>query len=211
MERQQRATESCGCKVGRMIDAYELAVSNQQLIEWWTADDAKESLRDIADYFNQDLLRTELRRNGYSPLDGEIENVHRLLTDDDVSRGMETQTRKRLERQGIDVESLTDDFVSYQSIYRHLNECLGTEYTEKTQTAESRRQTGKERIFALENRTETVTVDTLSQLVDHDALALEEFDVLVDVSVTCLHCHRQHTIDELIENEGCQCRQSQNL
>lgn len=208
MKREHRETESCGCKVGRMIDAYELSGSNQQLVEWWTADDAKESLRDIADYFNQNLLRTELQRNGYSPLDGEIENIYRLLTDDDVSRGMETQTRKRLERQGVDVESLTDDFVSYQSIYRHLNECLNTEYTEETQTAESRRQTGKERIFALENRTETVTIDTLSQLIDHDALALEEFDVLVDVSVTCLRCHRQHTIDELIENEGCQCRQS---
>lgn len=208
MERQQREAESCGCKVGRMIDSYELTGSNQQLIEWWTADDAKESLRDIADYFNQDLLRTELQRNGYSPLDGEIANIYRLLTDDEVSRGMETQTRKRLERQGLNVDSLIDDFVSYQSIYRHLNECLDTEYVEETQSVETRRQTGKERIFALENRTETVTIDTLSQLIDHDALALEEFDVLVDVSVTCLHCHRQHTIDELIENEGCQCRQS---
>lgn len=198
---------SCGCKVGRMITAYDLVGSNQRMVDWWTDDDDNRSLRDLETHFNQQLLREEMHRQEMRPLDGEVSNVYRLLTADDVSQGMRTQARKRLEREGVDVDALTDDFVSYQSIYRHLNECLSTEYATDDPSADSRRETGKERIFALENRTETVTRDTLAQLARQDALALEEFDVMVDVSVTCLHCHRRHTIDEIVDNEGCECQQ----
>lgn len=201
-------TKPCGCKVQRKIDSYGLSDLNQRMVEWWTATDEEKSLRDIATSFNHELLREEMERNGLDPLDGEVANTYRLLTGDDVNRGVRTQTRKRLEQQGIAVDRLVDDFVSYQSIYRHLNDCLGTEYSKTDHSPETRREKATERIFSLKSRTEAVTSDTLTQLVENDALDVAGFDVLVEISMTCTSCHTRYSIDEIIENEGCTCQQS---
>lgn len=201
-------TKACGCKVQRKIDSYGLSDLNQRMVDWWTISDEEKSLRDIATSFNHELLREEMERNGLDPLDGEVANTYRLLTGDDVNRGVRTQTRKRLEQQGIAVDRLVDDFVSYQSIYRHLNDCLGTEYSKTDRSPETRREKATERIFSLKSRTEAVTSDTLTQLVENDALDVAGFDVLVEISMTCNSCHRRYSIDEIIENEGCTCQQS---
>lgn len=205
MEQRNRTDVSCGCKVGRAIESYDLTGANRWLVDAWTGDGGSLSLRDLAERFNEDLLRERMKQQDLSPLDGEAANTFRLLTDDDVSRGMRTQTRKRLERQGIDVEQLTDDFVSYQSIYRHLNECLDAQYTGDDLSDDARQERGEERIFGLKNRTETVTQDTLSRLVDTGVLALDEFDVLVNLSVICRECHTQYSVDEVMQDEGCDC------
>lgn len=207
----ETTTEPCGCKVQRKIESYDLSDLDERMVEWWTSTDGEMSLRDIAENFNRKLLREAMVANGIDPLDGQVENTHRLLADDDVGRGVRTKTRKRLEQQGIDVDGLVDDFVSYQSIYRHLNDCLDTEYTKSDPSPKRRRRKAKERIFSLKSRTEAVTTDALTQLIENDALDAEEFDVLVDVSTTCADCHRRYSIDELLENEGCVCQQSEKL
>lgn len=200
----------CGCKVGRLIESYELSGMNQQLVEWWSAEDGR-SLRDMARHLNEELLRMELTRQGHSPLQGEVQNTYSLLTGDDVSRGMRTQTIKRLEGQGVDVDRVLDDFVSHQAVYRHLKTCLDEEYTGRVLDTEERREKSKQRVFALENRTEKVTEDTLERLRKWDMLELEGFTVRVDVAVTCSNCGRQHTIDDLLESGGCQCQLSAEL
>lgn len=205
-----REKADCGCKVGRVIDTYDLSGMNSRLVEWWSAEENGRSLREMAGHLNQELLREALTRHGHSPLQGEVENTHRLLTDDDVSQGMRTQTRKRLERQGVDVDQLNNDFVSHQAVYRHLKTCLEEEYTRADPDPEERRETSKQRIFALENRTEKVTADALEQLRNGDAIALEEFTVLVDTSITCMECGRQHEIDDLLANGGCRCLLSED-
>ena len=52
--------------------------------------------------------------------DGEIENMYRLLTDDDVSSAESTRIKRRLERDGVDVETLLSDFVTYEAIGTYL-------------------------------------------------------------------------------------------
>jgi hypothetical protein len=111
-------------KVARLIGEYGLGEEfGDELERRWTADgDERESLRDLADAFNRRLLESALTAAGASTVSGEASNLYRLLTGDDVSSGMRTEARARLERDGVDVDQLERDFVTYQAIRAHLTE-----------------------------------------------------------------------------------------
>lgn len=47
-------------------------------------------------------------------LGGEVPNVHKLLTDDDVTSGTQKEAQTWLHQQEIDIEELRNDFVTYQ-------------------------------------------------------------------------------------------------
>jgi len=55
-------------------------------------------------------------------LEGEVENIYRLLTDETVSSAERTRGRRRLEQADVDVDKLEDDFVTYQAIRTYLTE-----------------------------------------------------------------------------------------
>ncbi|GAA0457920.1 hypothetical protein MUK72_15765 (plasmid) [Halococcus dombrowskii] len=192
------------CKIDRTAAAYDLSDEAERLGEYWTRDDERYSLRELAIHFNHLLLRAAMKRAGLNPLDGEVDNTYRLLTDEDVSQGMRTQARNRLEKQGIDVDHLHSDFVSYGTVRRHLKNCLGIE-RESTGTDNNPAETGAQRIAALQNRTVAVTENTLSQLASADELAAGDIDVFVDITVSCTQCGMHATIQEFIESDGCDC------
>ena len=177
----------------------------ENLQEYWTREDERYSLRGLADYVNQAVLRTAMEREGQNPLDGEVENTYRLLTDDEVSQGVRTQAHSRLDRGGVDVDAIEGDFVSYQTVNRHLKECLGVERDSTERSDSDRIDSGAQRIAALRNRTVAVTENTLDQLRSSGALALGDPDVYVDVTVTCTECGTHATVQELIDDGGCEC------
>lgn len=197
----------CQCKVGRGVDAYELDDVNEELISRWCGEGrTRQSLRELADYFNRKLLRAGMGQAGTPPLDGEAANVYRLLTDDDVSSGARTQTRGRLEADGVDVDAIEAQFVSHQTVHSHLTDCLGVTREKDGGDSGTRRAADRDRIRALQSRTEAVTTDALDRLADGDALALAGFDVFVDVTVLCDSCGRQHDVGALLDAGGCDCQ-----
>jgi hypothetical protein len=87
-------------KVARLIDEHGFGDIGIELERRWTAEgDERMSLRDLADYLNRRLLATAMEEHGMQPLDGEVENVYRLLTANDVSDADRTRVRRRLERE----------------------------------------------------------------------------------------------------------------
>lgn len=62
------------------------------------------SLRELADYFNQQLLRAAMTDAGMQPLSGEVQNTYQLLTSEDVGEADQTRISRHLEREEIDVE-----------------------------------------------------------------------------------------------------------
>ncbi|WP_135536945.1 MULTISPECIES: rod-determining factor RdfA [Halostella] len=202
MSTTDAVTVDCNCKVGRVIDQYDVSELHEELAERWGED----SLRDLEQYVNQQLLRAAMHRADMEVLDGEVENFYNLLVGDETSEGVRVEARKRLERASVDVEAVQDDFVSHQSIHTHLTECLDTAY-EQNRDDEERIESATNTVFALQNRTAAVTDGTLSQLRDAEVLALDEFDVFVDVNVTCEACGRHHEVGALIERGGCECQQ----
>lgn len=191
-------------KVARLIDEYELADLGAELERLWTADDDRMSLRDLADYFNRRLLQRAMADAGVQALGGESENTYRLLTDDDVSTADRTRIRRRLEREGVDVSELENDFVSYQAIRTYLQNYRDAEYSRQAPKIERTVET----VEQLRGRTISVTESRLDRLREAEQLTLGEFRTLVDVRVVCEDCGNQYDVIELLERGGCECESS---
>lgn len=190
-------------KVAQLIDEYEMEGIGAELEALWTAEgDARSSLRDLADRFNRELVRAALEREGAQLLVGEYENLHRLLSEDDVSGADRTRARRRIERAGVDIDALESSFVSYQSIRTYLTSHRGAEYdpgpSDPVKNAE-------EHIERLRGRTAAVTGSKLEQLRSQDYLTLGDADTVVAVNVTCRDCGARYEVSELLSRGGCDC------
>lgn len=189
-------------KVARLVDAHGLEGIGEEMARRWTADDDRSSLRELADRFNRTVLEAVLESNGIQPLDGEVENTYRLLTDDDVGRADRTRVRRRLERDGVDVDALLEDFVSYQAIRTYLRSDRGVEYTPDRTDPLERERTNLQR---LRGRVDAVAGGKLEGLRDGGDLTLGEFRTLVDVRVVCEDCDAQYDVVTLLDRGGCDC------
>jgi hypothetical protein len=189
-------------KVERVIDEYDLDGLGAELEARWLGEgDDRWSLRDLADWFNRQLLTAALERAGSMPLDGEVANVYRILRDDDASTGMVTSVRRRLEREGIDVEALQRDFVSHQTIHTYLRDHRDVARPdEQIRVADEKRTIGK-----LEGRTAAVTENSLDRLRDAGEIDLGEFEVFTRVEVLCVDCGAQYEAGRLLDRGGCDC------
>lgn len=207
MERSDAADAAGGApgnKAARLLDRYELDDVAAELERGWTATgEAHRSLRELADYFNRQLLAHRLQANAQQTLKGEVETLYALLTDDDVSDGDRVRARRRLEQVGVDVDALLDEFVSYQTIRRYL-----TDHRDATYSPAETDQVEKaiEDLQRLRGRVEAVTEGKLETLRETDRLSLGDFRVTVDVQVYCEACGTQHRVDDLLAAGGCECR-----
>jgi len=189
-------------KVARLIDEHDLDGVGTEMEARWTAEEDRLSLRALADFFNRQILQARLDDAGIDTLDGELENTYRLLTDEDVSPAERTRLRRRLERDGMDVDAIEDDFVTYQAIRTYLTEYRDAEYVTEDRDPIEREV---ENIERLHGRVETVTTGKLEQLMDREELQLGAFRILVDTKVVCEDCHTQFDIIELLERGACDC------
>ena len=201
-EEDDRQPPSNG-KLGRLIRKYELSPLGEQIEEYWVGDsETRYSLRELARHANQQLLRTVMQEADMNPLDGEVENTYRLLTDDDVSTGTRTQARRRLERSGVDVDQLESDFVSRQAVHTYLTKDREVSYTPDEGDPLEREATN---IRRLKRRMSTITDGKLEQLRNSGQLTLGEFEAYVDVRILCEDCGTQYQVDELLDNGACDC------
>lgn len=192
------------CKVGRLIDQYDLTDMGTTLEERWLGENGdRSSLRDLADDFNRQLLRRALEDAGRSPLEGEVDNLYRLLTDDGVSSGERTRTRRSLDRDDIDVSELLGDFVSHQAVHTYL-----TKYRDVSRPTTDHRdkiEKDAETIRKLRNKLAAVTERTLENLERTGRITLGSFTVFVDVRVTCSDCNTTYAVADLLSEKGCDC------
>jgi hypothetical protein len=189
-------------KVARLIDECDLQGLGAELEQLWTAEEDRKSLRALAGYFNQQLLQQALEAAGVQYLDGELENTYRLLTDDEVSSAESTRVQRRLERDGVDVDELKGDFVTYQAIRSYLKDHRGAEYTPAETDPLEREATNVQK---LRGRMVSVTEGKLEQLRASDELTLGEFRTLADIRVVCEDCNTQFDVLDLLERGGCNC------
>lgn len=186
-----------------MIEEFDLDGIDEELIaERRGESGASASLRDLADQFNRAVLRSALDRVGSSPLDGEVANTYRLLTDDDMSEGTRIRARKRLEGDGVDHEQVERSFVSHPTMGGHLRECLGVE---RAEPAEDRLETASERIFKMQSRAEAVIGNTIEGLGSAGEIAAGDVAVTVDVQVMCETCGVHSPVDRFMDGGGCDC------
>ena len=189
-------------KVARVLDEYDLEGMGAELERRWTASEDRWSLRDLARFLNQQVLETALEAANVQTVDGEVANTYRLLTDEDVTSADRTRIRRRLEREGVDVDALEKDFVTYQAIRTYLQKHRDAEYT-PDETDPIEREISN--VQQLRGRLVSVTEGKLEQLRSAEELDLGAFRLLVDVQVVCEDCNGQFEVVELLERGGCHC------
>ncbi|SMO59217.1 rod-determining factor RdfA [Halorubrum cibi] len=190
-------------KVERMIEKYDLEGLGTELEAAWTAEDGERtSLRSLAEEFNRTVLGTAMREAGGSVTQSDVESAHRTLTADDVPRSETLRTRRELERRGVDVDAVLEDFVSHQTVHTYLTTDRNARPPEGNgNRLDERRET----IERLAGRTEAVADSAVDSLADADELADRPYEVFVDVRVTCGACGTDYRVGELLERGGCGC------
>lgn len=192
-------------KVARLIAEYDLEGQGARLEAQWTAEgDQRMSLRDLATHFNEQLVEYRLRDAGMDALESDVERIYRHLTDDEISAGRRADVRTRLEQNGIDVEALKRDFVTYQAVRSFLTEYRDAEYDHPSDTVKIEKD--RETIQRLTSRTISVTEDRLKALQETERLDLEEFEVMLDLRILCEVCGTQYRIGQLLDGGGCDCQ-----
>lgn len=188
------------CKIDRVAETRGLGEIDEQLRERWADGD---SLRELETFFNKAVLRSAMHAAGMETLAGEVSNLYRLLTDEAVSPGKRVDAESRLRRNGIDPSSVTADFVSYQTVRTHLNECLGVETTRDTHLPVNE---ARNTVLKLLSRTESVTRRTIERLERQGVLTIRHPSVAVSVRVTCSECNAEYAFSKFLERGGCACR-----
>lgn len=190
-------------KVARLIEEYGLSGIGDELEQRWTRSEDRWSLRELAEYFNRELLRAAIEDD--DPLEGEVENLYRLLSDDNVTSGTRQQARYRIEQRGVDAGKLEDDFVSYQSIRTYLKKHRDAAPPDTSTTPEDQLTRKRETIQRLTTRLNTVAEQSLIELRKAGHLSLGEFSVIVTVRVHCSDCGSRMPITQLLTDGGCDC------
>jgi hypothetical protein len=191
-------------KVGRLIEKYDMGGMDQELEDRWLGNGYEsQSLRSLADWFNERLLEARLMQAGKDPLDGEVTNLYRLLSEDDVTAGMRVEAEATLEHHGLDPETVRTEFVSHQSIHTYLTEFRGAS---KERSVDDRAKSVRTTIQRLQSRLVAVAENNLGQLRNTGKLTIGEFTVLLDVQVLCEDCGASYSITDLLDRGGCDCK-----
>ena len=88
-------------------------------------------------------------------------------------------------------------------MYRHLTQCLDASKGDD-RTPDERRETAKDTVYALQQRTEIVTESTVEALQSAGITDLGEIEVLVDLTVVCSDCGRSMDFESAVD-DGCDC------
>ncbi|MEY7851903.1 rod-determining factor RdfA [Natrarchaeobius sp. A-rgal3] len=193
-------------KVARLIEKYDLEGVGDDLAAQWTAPEDRTGLRGLAESFNERLLRAALAREGIDTITEDVGNLYALLAGERGSRGERTQVERQLERKGVDVSTLREEFVSYGAIRSYLVNYRGVA-PPSAQNDPSRDRTAQT-IEGLRRRTVTVSEGKLARLQETDRLRIGSHRVLVDVQVLCEECGKQYEITSLLESGACDCFES---
>lgn len=181
-----------GCKVCRVLDERDMERYEDRLIDQWQADKPqRKGYRQLAEWLNTMMLRREMDRAGLSTLGNEPESKYERLRDDDETVAAEVRTDLRNE--GIDVEDLDADFVSYGVVRTHIKECLGLDRDVESTDWE------EDAIAYTRDHATGKLEDAVRSLVGKGELsACGDIDVHVTLEVECEGCHSRVPIDRAL-------------
>lgn len=193
-------------KIGRVIRKYELTGVPAELATRWAGNGGdRYSLRSLADYFNERVLAAAVADAGVDSMPGGAENLYLVLTGEEGSAGERTELRRRLERDGVDVDALKRDFVSHQTIHTFL-----TDHLEERYEVDDDEQLRKDadRVSRLESRLAAVAGDAVERSDRVGRITVGDTEVFVETRVLCTECGETTTVQDLFENGGCACQSS---
>lgn len=191
------------CKVDQTRDKYELIKLDQRLKQRYSREDT--GLRDLETFINRSVLRRAFQIAGQSVVEGEAENIYRLLTSDEVATTEQEEAKAQLKQSGVDVDEVLKDMVSYQTVRKHLNNCLGID---TSNNYSPNLDADQEEMKKLAGRTGAVAEQTVEKLRRHDIAKIGSPTVTVDIRLRCDECNRSHDLIEFLRRPVCSCQLS---
>ncbi|WP_276256539.1 rod-determining factor RdfA [Halomontanus rarus] len=197
----------CECKLGTVIDKYSIEQLDDKIVQGWVGEtEERMSLRELAKYFNKQVLRAAMQDSACQFVDDGVETIYALLTDDDASMQVRQRVRTQLEDGGIDPDRVIEDFVSYQTVNRHLKQCHDVKRDAEPETDGQYVRRRIQKVYALENKLDAVMNDILEQLDSTGRISLSDFETTIKMEIQCSNCGAHHNITDIVENRGCLCK-----
>lgn len=194
-------TNAMGCKVDHMRDRYEIVALDDQLEYRYLQKD--DGLRPVAEFLNRQILQRAMEQAGLEPLDGEVELYYSLLTDDETLTTDSNKARQKLRETGVDVDQVKADFVSYQTIRKHLNKCMGIDTSAGDSGPDL--DTTWDEIKALRERMSTVIKDALARHRNQNRIHIDDPVVTISITIRCQSCHASRDLHEFLTHPSCDC------
>ena len=194
-------SSNAGTKVARCIEKYDLPEMGPTLEARWTGESGERtSLRDLAEIFNRTLVEAALRDADTRPLSVDVGGIYEALRHGSNTERLRAE--RRLEREGVDAEALTADFVSHQAVHTYLRRNReASPPTATATTVENRIQT----IEKLEGRVAAVAEAAVSGVPAAEDADTPAYEVLVDVKSVCTACGETYSVRDLLTRGGCRC------
>jgi hypothetical protein len=190
------------CKVGRVIDQYEIDPYHgefddidRELLALWKGEGDREphGYRSLAEWFNKQLLRSAYDAEERMVLGTQLDEEFATLTgDDDIARG---ELVDKLKQDGIDGTQLYEDMISFSTLRRHLTDCLDGE--KERQEAETDWEENSVEI-ASERLVEKVEKALSSYETKGDIEGATRAEIGVQIQLSCPECATRRTLTEAL-------------
>ena len=191
-----------GCKVCGLLEKHDMEQYDDRLVEHWRGpDDERMGYRQLADWFNVTMLRREMDRSGLNTLGNETESKYERLVGDDTA--VAEEVRRSLHDEGVPIDDLVEDFVSYGVVRTHLKECLGVE----REPTEADTDWERRSIEIAQSNAEGKVMEAVTSLVNKgDLQATSDIEVHLDAEIECHECQLRVPLDRALRRgQVCDC------
>ncbi|MFB6142844.1 MAG: rod-determining factor RdfA [Halorientalis sp.] len=192
-----------GCKVDALVERHDLTVPDpgydtvdDYLVARWTGSDGRsaQGYKSLTEWFNKRLLRRLYESHDRDAVSVHLDREYDLVTgEDDLQR---EELAADLATDGLDIDDLADELVSWSTMRHHLKGCLDAEKEPAEATTDWERNTVRVARENAEEKTESV----LSTLASKGRLAdASDAEVAVQVKLGCPECSVRVPFEDALE------------
>jgi len=189
------------CKVDTLLERYALptpaydSVDKYLVVRWTGRDDHDaEGYKPLTEWFNKQMLRRRYDAHGRDVTSVHLDREYELVTGDASAEREELAAD--LAADGLDIDRLADELVSWSTMRHHLKDCLDA--TKEPATASTDWQTNTVEMATTQAAEKTRSV--LSSLASTGRLPdAEEADVDVQVELHCPDCSASASFQTAVE------------
>ncbi len=204
-----------GEKLLKVAANHNLEDVENEIVNRWTDSENSDTLHDLEQYVNTAIIESviEKQTDGFYPKEYSASEIAYLLRADSsqaerfesVSQVEITEVKNWLADYGVDIDALTKDLLSYNTVYqflRNIQEVEAAEGQRRTKSAEERKEKVENRLSNLQQRVDAVAKQGLTSLVNADAIP-DTYDTQIQFRVECTECDRRQDLLQYIRNNGC--------
>jgi len=192
-----------GCKVDTLVERHGLTIPDESyetideyLVARWTGTDGRsaDGYKSLTEWFNKRLLKRLYDEHGRDIVTVHLDKEYDVITGDE---GFERdELAADLATDGLDIDEIRDELVSWSTMRHHLKGCLDAE--KQTQSASTDWEANT--VQKARNRTAEKAASVLSSLSSKGRLAdADRADVDVQVKLSCPDCAVRVPFEDAVE------------